>query len=168
MRLGFTGTQDGMTPLQMNALGQYLDITRPEEVHHGMCIGADEELDHMLGYYSWPTKIVGHPGVDYVGLPSKRGNTNPDLVLSPFPYIVRNHNIVNKTEALWATPRGMLEERRSGTWATIRYAKKIDRPVIIFYPDGTFSAYNYEGSDLELPDSAQEPTPDEKSREASA
>ena len=26
---------------------------------------------------------------------------------------------------------------RSGTWSTIRYAKKVDKPVKIVYPDGT-------------------------------
>jgi hypothetical protein len=37
---------------------------------------------------------------------------------------------------LAACPKGP-EERRSGTWATVRYARKTGKPVVIFWPDGT-------------------------------
>jgi hypothetical protein len=41
----------------------------------------------------------------------------------PKPYLERNHDIVDETTILIACPNG--EERmRSGTWATVRYARQ--------------------------------------------
>lgn len=57
----------------------------------------------------------------------------------PGPYLWRNHQIVDATSALIAAPFGFEEELRSGTWATVRYARKLGRPVRFFWPDGTTS-----------------------------
>jgi len=40
-------------------------------------------------------------------------------------------------------PKGKVEEwRGSGTWATIRYARKVGKPVTIIYPDGEIQEEN--------------------------
>lgn len=36
-----------------------------------------------------------------------------------------------------ATPSSKEEELRSGTWSTVRYARKLRRPVTLIYPDGS-------------------------------
>ena len=51
-------------------------------------------------------------------------------------YLVRNHDIVDVCDVLVATPGQKEEQIRSGTWATIRYARKIRKQIIIVYPDG--------------------------------
>lgn len=43
--------------------------------------------------------------------------------------------IVRMCTHLIAAPRTLEEERRSGTWATIRYAKRCGRPVMILAPE---------------------------------
>lgn len=52
----------------------------------------------------------------------------------------RNHDIVDATEWLIATPK-KFEEIRSGTWATVRYAKKVKKPVTIIWPDGSIEEW---------------------------
>jgi len=52
-------------------------------------------------------------------------------------YLARNHFIVAYSEELVAAPKSNKEELRSGTWATIRYARKRKRMVTIIYPDGS-------------------------------
>jgi len=52
------------------------------------------------------------------------------------PYRVRNFEMVNLSNVLWATPGRNHEELRSGTWMTIRYAKKIGKKLVIIWPNG--------------------------------
>lgn len=54
----------------------------------------------------------------------------------PQPPLERNCIMVRRCNVLIATPRGFAEELRSGTWATIRFARKIGRPIRVVWPDG--------------------------------
>lgn len=138
--VGFTGTQRGMTATQFAAVSELLlrwfphELTRPTRAatfHHGDCIGADEQahvIARICGYF-----IVGHPPTD----PTKRARCAFDFTMTPAPYLNRNAAIVTSTEALIATPGETTEQRRSGTWATIRRARALRRPTTIVWPDGT-------------------------------
>jgi predicted Rossmann fold nucleotide-binding protein DprA/Smf involved in DNA uptake len=53
------------------------------------------------------------------------------------PYLARNRDIVLETIALIAAPAEPLEQIRSGTWSTVRFAKKQGKTVILILPDGT-------------------------------
>jgi len=44
--------------------------------------------------------------------------------------------IVRETELLIAAPAEFSEQHRSGTWSTVRYARRLGRPVQIIGPDG--------------------------------
>src|SRR5258706_311318 len=57
-----------------------------------------------------------------------------DVMLPAKDYIARNHDIVDDTDILYACPDGP-EKVRSGTWATIRYALKQKKKVVIFHPE---------------------------------
>jgi hypothetical protein len=45
--------------------------------------------------------------------------------------LTRNRDIVDTASMLIAAPEGNAERLRSGTWATVRYARKAKKKVII-------------------------------------
>lgn len=128
MKIGFTGTQEGMSDRQKGELRTILSIITTwgvVEFHHGDCIGADAEADAIAR--SVGCRIFIHPPSD----PKKRaycGQTG-DVQYAPEPYLDRNRNIVDNTERLIAAPRSDTEEVRSGTWSTVRYARRVGKPV---------------------------------------
>lgn len=129
MIVGFTGTQEGMTQAQVKRLRSLLGPAN--EFHHGDCIGADAEAHEVaesLGLF-----IVVHPPVNSY----KRAFKNGHVVLPPLPFLTRNHEIVRVCDQLLAAPRMEEEELRSGTWATVRFARKRMVPVILLLPDGS-------------------------------
>ena len=137
-RIGFTGTQVGMTKAQQEEVERLLYQYRQHdsEFHHGDCIGADaqaHEIARRLGYC-----IVIHPSVNS----TKRSFCVGDEERARMDYVSRNHQIVDETTFLIAAPQTELERLRrdrlrSGTWATIRYAVKHNHRVILVLPDGT-------------------------------
>jgi hypothetical protein len=141
VKVGFTGTQEGMTDEQKVFFKSLMREYQPTEFHHGDCIGSDTEAHDivwdLITLEGMNCKIVVHPPEDE----SKRAFAGDQeiavVVLPPKPYINRNHDIVNATDILVATPRQFTEVVRSGTWATIRYARKSrGGKVMIVRPDG--------------------------------
>ncbi len=134
MRIGFTGTREHLTFQQSKALRLWFEGCTARELHHGDCIGADEfahEVVHSLR--GW--RIVIHPGL---GPPSLQARSTGWNELRPAkPNLERNRDIVNDTIYLVACPKGFAEERRSGTWSTVRYARLKGRSITIIWPDGT-------------------------------
>ena len=133
MKIGFTGTQVGMTRKQKNVFEKcILQIVMLESVefHHGDCVGSDEQASRIIHKYGM--KIVIHPPMDR----KKRAFCKYDKIVKEKPYLVRNRDIINDTEILFATPKEEFEVLRSGTWSTIRYALKLNKDVIIIYPSG--------------------------------
>jgi hypothetical protein len=133
--LGFTGTADGMTLAQALTVGRLLLFMRPDFVHHGDCVGADAKFHGIAYRHSIGIHI--HPPTDeklraFCGGVAGRGSC-----LHPAaPYLVRNHHIVDWSDALIATPYESSEVLRSGTWATVRYARKKGIPVFVALPSG--------------------------------
>lgn len=132
MRTGFTGTQRGMTAQQKVAVKRLFLTTKPCEFHHGDCIGADADA-HSIFRQLRCGKVILHPPV----YASKRAFCKADVSLSPLPYLDRNKEIVINTDILIATPGETEEQLRSGTWSTIRFARKKGHPICIVFPDGT-------------------------------
>lgn len=130
MKIGFTGTQDGMRSAQLATFARILQ-SRFGEFHHGDCIGSDKQSHEVAR--DWGFKIILHPPSN----PSKRAFCQADEVREKKPYLDRNKDIVKETEELIATPSGFEEELRSGTWSTVRYARKLGRRVTIIWPDGS-------------------------------
>jgi hypothetical protein len=134
--LGFTGTQRGMTLAQKIAVSQFLGTLDPQptEAHLGDCIGADAEFYMILTRLFPECKVVGHiPDSD-----AKRAFLKYTEEKAPLPYLVRNRNIVSASQRLLATPAGP-ETLRSGTWSTVRAARRMGCQVTIIYPDGAIS-----------------------------
>jgi len=148
IKLGFTGTRTHMTHNQMFNLAIILEdyknkflISSIEEFHNGCCEGSDNISNYIIKAISPLTKIHWHPPIDkkYV----KKCYVKPDIVYKDKPYLERNKCIVDKTEHLIAIPKGFNEEVRSGTWATIRYARLKKKPIIIIFPDGKIKKENF-------------------------
>jgi hypothetical protein len=139
MKIGFTGTRNETTLEQRSAFRIRFDRLKPPspvELHHGCCLGADEDAMSIGAY----RHVVGHPPTDR-SFWSSYANDLSNEVREPKPYLERNKAIVDETNELWAMPEGP-EVMRSGTWATIRYARKLKRPIAIFWPDGSVTTEN--------------------------
>jgi hypothetical protein len=130
MGIGFTGTSYRFPTL---AVGEQL-ITRlkqlwdegEREFHHGDCIHMDEWAAlraREIGF-----TLICHPPLN----DWKRAFVTSHLTLPPKPYLARNKDIVKCSRLLLACPNTQAEELRSGTWMTIRWARKMNVPVEIF------------------------------------
>ena len=129
MNYGFTGTRRGMSAIQKEALIEILDGAGKEGVFaHGDCIGSDEEADKIARYAGLSIDV--HPPTD----DKARAFCKSDTKRKPKPYLERNKCVVNVSYILIAAPESLTEEVRSGTWATIRYARKFGIPVVILDP----------------------------------
>lgn len=131
MRIGITGTSSDMTPAQRAALEAILRELGATELHHGDCVGADADA-HAVAVGLGITVVV-HPPEDA----RKRAYCQATRVEPPKPYLDRNRAIVDATTVLVATPWEQTGEHlRSGAWATVRYARRRGRRVVIVRPDG--------------------------------
>ena len=128
--IGFTGTKEGMTDNQKKLFEEELlkYNSKSTAFHHGDCIGADEQAHNIatkLGFYT-----IIHPPINDKYRAFCKGN----VILPPLEYLDRNHDIVDSSKKMFATPKEEIEQIRSGTWATIRYSKKKKVPVTIINP----------------------------------
>lgn len=143
--VGFTGTRYGTTREQWQTMShvirqEFLAASEEAVFHHGACAGSDAEA-HMVAW-SLGYAITVHPPLDgrlraWVEQ-SAQWDPVADRILPARPYIERNHDIVDAVSVLIATPDGP-ERERSGTWATIRYAREKGVPTTIVMPDGSLA-----------------------------
>lgn len=137
MHIGFTGTRHGMSKIQKQVLDReflnimYLNEKKPWYFHHGDCVGADAEAHEIAS--SCGALIVIHPPIRE----TLRAFCKPyQYMYEPKHYLVRNFDIVSASSKVYACPKGP-EAARSGTWSTIRYARKLNKPLVIITPDGS-------------------------------
>ena len=143
--IGFTGARTGMTQIQKTMvttlLKNYEGLINVSALrcHHGDCVGSDEQF-HDLAYAVANTLIMVYPSTDeklrafcFGKKPHPPGRV---FESAPKPYLTRNRDIVKASQFLIACPNGK-EQLRSGTWSTIRYARKKQKLGIIIYPEGT-------------------------------
>jgi hypothetical protein len=109
LKIGFTGTKNGMTFDQKNnflvTLDELNDEHHLEEFHHGDCIGADEDAHQIVETYFPHVMIHIHPPENgYKRAFCKGGFSHQER-----PFLVRNRHIVDLTDVLIATPDGEAE-----------------------------------------------------------
>ena len=116
--------------------GLYLDGV--STLHHGDAVGADA-FSHQIAVFLG-LGIVVHPPDNS----THRAfcSTGKIRVLPTKPYLDRNIDLVTGTEALLVLPIQNQEVQRSGTWHTVRVARKMNRSIVIFFPDGRVSREN--------------------------
>lgn len=130
MEVAYTGTQNGMSFSQKSAVRKLLLELGPKRVHHGDCVGGDAEFHQvarLLHLY-----VVRHPPIER----GKRAFCDYDEDREPEEYLERNHTLVDESDVLIGAPRTAQEITRSGTWATIRYARAQHKTVFIVSPIG--------------------------------
>jgi len=136
LKVGLTGTRNGMTGRQRQEVVRWLANHQTEEARHGDCIGADEEFHHIALTDAVRRIVIHPPDNDRFRAFCEGGIFGPTevVILPPRPYIIRDHAMVDAVDVLLATPATRREVLHSGTWATVRYAKKIRRELHVFLP----------------------------------
>jgi len=149
LKLGFTGTHHGMDDFQKQSIAllfsQLLREYDEIEFHHGDCIGADAQAATILNDLRHSqtrccVRIICHPGFppNHPKETKFRAFTDfNDEVCEVKVFIGRDHDIVDETEEMVATPVTEDEEVRSGTWTSVRYARKQERKVTVLNPKKT-------------------------------
>ena len=137
IKIGMSGTRNGISKEALTELRKFLSTNEISEAHHGDCIGADHDFHNEAKLYE--IQIIIHPhNIDYMRSFCKGGTVRPAK-----PYLTRNRNIVDETDILLAFPPTKQEIIRSGTWSTIRYAKRKNKKIFIIFPDGEVKKINY-------------------------
>jgi hypothetical protein len=128
--IGITGSRVGGSAEQLERLKEVLDKAKRvlgyTTLHHGDCEGVDAQADAIakeLGY-----ETICHPPI---GSTYRAWTAGHKIVCRPLPFLERNRIIVEEVEVLLAFPSRAAEVLRSGTWATIRYARQARRPTMI-------------------------------------
>lgn len=137
MKIGFTGTRERLQTPQIQALFYLMERQFPFELHHGDCVGADSEANAIFTSLRLGTKakMVHHP--TFGSLRAHCVTEPQDEVREPKAALIRNQDIVDETDCLIACPRGFEEEQRSGTWSTVRRARRANKSITYVWPDGT-------------------------------
>lgn len=127
MIIGFTGTRQGMSQNQKEQFVLKLFELNPTEFHHGDCKGADAEAHDIVREFFPEVYIVIHPPELHYTQAFKQGDEHR----VPGSYIDRDRDIVNDSDYLIGAPLTNDEIVRSGSWTTIRYARKTNKPYTV-------------------------------------
>lgn len=122
MKVGFTGTRAGMSPRQIDQLLLVLGVfglPRGQEFHYGTHKHAQLKSD----------KLAARLAADYGFVPVPHGADAGEE-------LTRDAALVAAIDILIAAPIRDKEELRSGTWATVRYARMRRIPVVMLSRGG--------------------------------
>lgn len=130
--IGITASRNAMTVAAGRAAFALLRNLRQrfDWMNHGDCVGGDELL---ASYWALAGGRLRAHDPDNSAM---RAFVWSDERLPPLPYLQRNRAIVDTSACLVAVPDGP-ERERSGTWSTVRYARRLGRPVAVIMPDGS-------------------------------
>jgi hypothetical protein len=146
--IGVTGSRLGPFNNQLSTLRIFLEAiqayvkkhTYSEDpsiinFHHGSCIGVDAAAHQLALNLDFFIHI--HPS-DLISAQSPTWLTCPKDQFKLYPMehpLVRNQEIVNPSNILFALPKEISEQRIGGTWRTVQYARGNYIPVAIIWPD---------------------------------
>lgn len=140
-KIGFTGSREGPTKEQRDMWGYVCKELIGIEAHNGCAIGVDRYValnptkqaqKRNWTAVFWPANQDGLNWAADVG----RAYVKYGLLREVRPPLERNKCIVTESHGLIAMPITIEEQVRSGTWATIRYARKMGKPVLVIGPNG--------------------------------
>ena len=125
MILGVPGSRKPRSDNLCEKLFNFIQDNGVTELHHGDCTGWDHQSFMVADWLC--IKTVAHPPEDN----RWHAETKSTVILPAKPYLDRNKDIVNAVDFLIAAPDGP-EKMRSGTWSTVRYAKKTGKRGIVW------------------------------------
>lgn len=130
-RVGFVGVRGGLAYPQFRALCRLLidrdipgAVTGVGTIVRGTDGWGDRDFDRIARWMTPTPELVIQDAA-----PTPDG-------LEP-THAARNRAIVDGCDLLVACPPVPVEEPRSRTWQAVRHARRIGRPVVLVYPDGT-------------------------------
>lgn len=133
--IGITGSRRGINDWQKLWLQSWFKKNSATVVHHGDCVGADDEVATIFSEHG--SYIIAHPGDS----PALRANCSAnDLSMTPLPFLVRDRLIVKKSQLIIGFPDTYRPTPHSGTWYTLDYATKHAVPTLTIKPDGVAQA----------------------------
>lgn len=127
--IGMTGSRDQpLNPRQVielrrilrNALNYYGVI----EFHHGDCVGADAS-GHKIALAMGARVIIRPPKEEK----ARAFCEGAFAIRRAQEYLTRNKRIVDVSDMIVAFPSSSVETLRSGTWSTVRYARRMNVPI---------------------------------------
>lgn len=136
MITGCTASRDGLTDAQWDRVDEMIWKLDSSELHQGCCDGGDEEITEIAHAHGF--KIIGHPPNNDKHLSAKAVELSDEL-WTPKPYLERNRNIVDECDVLIACPAtsSMPDSLKGqGTWSTVAYALKQEKPMLVILPTG--------------------------------
>lgn len=150
---GETGTREGATRLQLASVGWLWSRYEIKSLHDGDCVGVDAQL-YSLARTFGVGDIVIHPPTNpkfraFCGLSDDGKYIYQGVTVEPTQgYYVRDRAMVDATAAVVACPKQNLEQGKmtGGTWYTINYTRRQEKPLAIVWPATGFISYeNWDG-----------------------
>jgi hypothetical protein len=141
MKLAVTGTRDGMTHAQCNTVTQLLDLIKGQQLHHGDCVGVNQEVAVLAQTHGY--ELVCHPPVKE----ELRAWVPSNQMREPLSYFARNRNLVQECDLLLVVPYQNEHQTQGGTWYIHDYAIKQGRDLIVIWPDGSMTTNSDLGID---------------------
>lgn len=125
LRIGFTGSRRGLSPSQRAELQRLLRETAPAELHHGGCVGADAEAHELALALGVPSIVVHRSAVPgFTADIQQNSERSVVTLLDARKPLKRNRDIARAVDVLIAAPATAEEIERSGTWSTVRFARR--------------------------------------------
>ena len=130
-KVTFTGTRNGMNITQLETVEQFLKWANPQALLHGGCKGADEQVHILALQLGVPVIVYPSNDKDWQGC-----FEGAKLVKEPAPPLERNRAMLKRSRLLIAAPAELVEQKRGGTWYTMRYAQKLEMGIDVAWADG--------------------------------
>jgi len=131
VKVGFVGTQQGMKSAQIKGFIALIKKYRPPLFIHDDTIGSASQAHDIVRKLLPKTKIYAYPPKN----PKNRANKDVDKEFPATGGLDRVKLIVYKTDLLIAAPKSKVEDKYSGTWVAINFAKHhAKKPTEVLFP----------------------------------
>lgn len=138
MMIGVTGPSHGYTIHQLDTMVVMINSPKVGSLIHGGCAGIDCEADAMFERRGvnegGPYVRTTHVYPTFHGQGRYARPTFRDIARKP---LVRDRIIAARADLLLVIPAQDYEIRRSGEWATCRYAVSYETITLVIMSDGT-------------------------------